>query len=260
MYKQLMSVVLTFVFCLPALAQKDIFMKQKYHTDPIKVMGQTQPAEDEIKSIWISKDKMRSDETDKSIIMRTDLQKMYMIDHTKKQYQEMPMNLGEMMDQAMEEAEEEEGEEIPADNPFMKMAQAMMGQMKVSVTPTDETRKINNWNCKKYIFKLSMGMGTTESVIWATEELKIDPEIYSQFMASMFNTNQQSNDKAVQQMAEEFKKIKGVMVLQESSTQMMGADVKSTVEMIEFKEGKAPAGSFDIPAGYEKVSFMESEE
>jgi hypothetical protein len=34
----------------------------------------------------------------------------------------------------------------------------------------------------------------------------------------------------------------------------MGTQMKSSVELLEYKDGKAPAGILDIPAGYKKIS------
>jgi len=36
------------------LAQADVYMEQKRHSDGMKVMGQQQPAEDVIEKIWIT--------------------------------------------------------------------------------------------------------------------------------------------------------------------------------------------------------------
>jgi hypothetical protein len=38
---------------------------------------------------------------------------------------------------------------------------------------------------------------------------------------------------------------------------MMGASMSSTTELIEFKEAKAPEGTFTIPSGYKKTEDMD---
>jgi hypothetical protein len=136
------------------------------------------------------------------------------------------------------------------------MKQPMQGNMglKVTVTATAERKKINTWNCKKYVQKMEiMGMAI-ESEIWATEDLKMDPEIYSKFISAGLRQNPAMKAE-VGKMVEEMKKIKGVQVQTFTSNVMMGQTIKSTVELVEFKEGTAPAGTFALPAGYTKAKM-----
>jgi hypothetical protein len=48
------------------------------------------------------------------------------------------------------------------------------------------------------------------------------------------------------------KKIKGTQVMTISTNQIMGQKIKSTTELVEIKEGKAPADLLKIPSGYTK--------
>ena len=48
------------------------------------------------------------------------------------------------------------------------------------------------------------------------------------------------------------KKINGVHVYSEQTTNMMGQSMKSSVRLMEFKEDKAPISVFDLPSGYKK--------
>jgi hypothetical protein len=57
---------------------------------------------------------------------------------------------------------------------------------------------------------------------------------------------------SMETMKKEMEKIKGVQVMTVSSVIMMGQPQKTTTELLEFKEGKAPADIFAIPAGYKK--------
>ena len=51
----------------------------------------------------------------------------------------------------------------------------------------------------------------------------------------------------------ELKKIKGVQVYTEQTITMMGQPMKSTIELMEIKEGKAPSNIFELPTGYKKA-------
>ena len=216
-------------------AQADVFIKEKEHSDPVAFMGQNQPAKEKIKTTWITTDKVRSDDTEISVIMRLDKGLLYILQHKQKVYMEVPLNF------TASAAIEPTGD---------------MG-IKVTVTPTQETKKINLWNCKKYIMKMEMGgMGfATESEIWTTEDIKIDPALYAKFTGALMAANPILAS-SLHSMVEEMKKMKGVHVLNMTSVQMMGQTIKTSTELIEFKEGKAPQGIFELPAGYAKQSMM----
>jgi hypothetical protein len=47
-------------------------------------------------------------------------------------------------------------------------------------------------------------------------------------------------------------KIKGVAVLTSTESTVMNSKMKSSVELIEVKEGSAPAGIYEVPVDYKK--------
>jgi len=230
-------------------ARADVYMKQKTHTGAFTVMGQSQPEKDEIMVYWIGTGKARTDSEGKSTLYFADKKVLIGIDHAAKTYSEIPMDFDKMFEEAAEGETEEEKAEAKKMAEMMKgMAQGMMGSMKVSVTETGETKKIGSWNARKYIIDMDMGMMKAKSEAWASEDLKVDYNVYFT-MANAMMANMPGFDK----LAQEMKKVKGVIVYQESATKVMGQDMKSTVEVIEYTEKGAPAGTYDIPAGYKKV-------
>ncbi len=227
-------------------ARADVYMKQKQHRDSMTIMGQEQPAEDLIDEVWITDKGMRSDNAKASIIIQPDAGKMIMIDHQKRTYSEMPFNMGKMLEKEMADADEEERAAF----------QGMMGKMMkidVTVEPTGETKKIKKWNCRKYNMTMTMFSGTVSNEIWATEDVEIDQNLYNKFRTGGM-LSMPGMQESVAAMETELKKIKGVQVLNISSSQMMGHTVKSSTELLEFKTAKAPANLFAIPAGYTKES------
>ncbi len=229
----------------------DIFMKQKQHTEGMSVMGQSQPAQDAIQNIWISTNAISSESKEQKVLILLDQKKMYMINRTQKTYVEMPMSFDKIMDNAIKK---EEGVDKAEMEEYMKMAKGM-GKFEISVKPSNETKKINKWNCKKYNQEVKMGMGPISSEVWATEELKMDYSLYAKFSTSMMAMQpgfQDSFDNAMK----ELEKIKGVPVLTNTTMKIMGMEMKSSQELLEFKEGSAPKGTFDIPSGYKKTSMM----
>jgi len=231
------------------LAQADVYMEQKRHSDGMKVMGQQQPAEDVIEKIWITDKGSRSDNPKNSMIMLLDKKTMIMIDHEKKTYTEMSLNMGDMMPKGAKDMDAE------GKAAFQKMMKGMM-KMEVSVQPTGEKKKIKDWNCKKYTMTLKTFMGPVTNEIWATEDLKVDMDLYAEYSSSVMAAMPGMQD-AADQMMKEMKKIKGVQVLNISTMNFMNQTTKSTTELLDFKKGNAPSGILKVPSGYKKKSRTE---
>lgn len=217
----------------PAFAGADVFMKEKQHTDGMTIMGQAQPAQDRTVTTWITQDKMRRDEGEMSSLAIVEKGKMvvYHINHPQKLYTEMSLGSDDIQE----------------------LASGMSGEIKVKVTPTGESKKIGSWNCKKYIQEMDMGMMPMASEIWATEDIKIPfQDIYEKFGSAMVPA-QPGMKMSMQAMQEEMKKMKGLPVLTNSTMRMMqNVTMKTSRELLEIKDGTAPAGTFDLPAGYKK--------
>jgi len=228
---------------LPMLSHADVLIKQKQHTDDFEMMGQKQPAKDVITTIWMTKDKIRSDNEERSFIFLADKGITYILDHKKKTYIEMSADMNPMAgDMTKKEAAG-----------FNNMMKNMM-KMEITITPTGEKKKIGKWNCTKYLQKLQTMMGPMNSEVWASEDIQIDNTLYAHFAASMF-AQMTGMQNAVEAMMKEMKKIKGVPVLTISSNTVMGQTINSSTELLEVKEEKAPAGIFDLPKGYRKETM-----
>ena len=237
------GIIAAVALLVPALLQADVYLKQKQHTDAYEVMGQNQPAEDLVTEIWIAKDKMASNSEKQGFIIRLDKNVSYIIDHEKKTYIEMPADMSQMAAGMDDE-----------DAAGMQKMMAGMLKMEVSITPTGEKKKIGAWQCKKYIQKIESFMGPMQAEIWASDELKIDNSMYARYASAMF-ARMPGMQSVVENMMKEMKKIEGVPVLTEASNNVMGQTIRSTTQLLEAGEGNAPAGVFDLPAGYKKTNM-----
>lgn len=233
-----------FVFLFFNSSSADVFMKQKKHTGAFKIMGREQPAKDVIETIWITKDKVRSDNEDKSYILLLNEKKMYFLDNVRKTYTVIPLDLDKLGKAATKGEKMDSGEK----QNLMDFAKNMM-QIKISVKPTGESKKIKTWNCKKYIQTIETRMGPTRTEIWASEDIHIDYDLYSQFSSALLAT-QPGMKQMLEDMMAEMKKIKGVPVLTTTVTKMMGSEMKSSQELLEVKNGTAPSGIFTVPKDY----------
>lgn len=234
------------LLAFPAMVIADTVIKQVTSADAFEMMGQKVPARTDTSTTWLTTGMSRMDQGDTAtVIMLMEENLVYMIDHNKKSYVEMPLDALGDVEKMM--GIDENDEEDKAQLEMMKGMMSMM-QMKVTVKPTEETQKIKDWNCTKYLVSTKMGMGSVESEIWATEDPKIDFEMFleiSQSFKAMFP--------GFKEVLEEMKKIKGIAVMTDATVDMMGAKVHSTTEVIEIAEKSAPEGTYEVPKGYEKT-------
>jgi len=229
-----MKKTLTIILVLLAFAafsfSAEVYIQQKTHTDAVEMMGQSQPAKDEINHIWLADNKMATHGTEQSVIIDLNKNKMYMINHQDKTYVEMdlPLDMSKY---------------------FPPQFAQMFGSMTVKVTPTSETQKIGNWNCSGYDVAITIMMMTTKQKIWASTDVPFDWNMYSEKMLPKLI---QGTMMLGEDSAKEFMKIKGFQIKTESTMNMMGNDIKSTSEVVEITKKNAPAGTFEPPSDYEK--------
>jgi len=249
----LCGLVVVALLALWGTTQADTFIKQVTHTDSFKVMGQIQPATDDTSTMWLTKDKACMIGADnKSSILRADKGIMYFVDHESKTYAEMPLeDLGDIKKMAGVEDDEEAAQAAE----MMQGLAAGMMSMEVTVTPTDEKKKIKDWSAKKYIVEIKMPMGSTKSEVWASEDIKIDYDMF-QTISNAFMAQMPGFQKAM----EEMKKVKGMTVLSVGEAKVMGTSVKTTTTLLEHSTKSAPAGIFDVPKDYKKKEMTEMEQ
>jgi len=241
--KWIISLVVAFVFVFPLLISADTMIKQVNERGAFEMMGQKVPATSDTSMVWLGDKKARADQGDSaSVIIDVGKNMIYMIDNNKKTYSEMSLDdLGDI-------------DKMLGDNEEAKqMVKGMMAMMKmeVTVTPSDETQKIGDWDCKKYDVSVNMGMGTSDMVIWATDDVDVD---YNMFMevTNSFKAIMPGFDK----MIEEMKKVEGLPIKTLNTTKMMGSEATSVMEVIEIADKDAPAGTYKVPEGYTKTEMQ----
>jgi hypothetical protein len=221
-----------FLVLLATGAGADTLFTVRSHTDAFQVAGQKQPAKDSQVKIWVSGDKLRRDDDEQSMILRLDTGRLYLVNHESKTYSEIPVpiDLRKMMPK---------GSEAMAD----QIANGM--KLTVQVTPKTETRKVNQWNAKRYDVAIQSAMGMKiSSTLWVSKEIDgyLPLNKLSATLASL-----QPGSAA---WASELEKIDGYPVLQESSIDALGAKFGTREELLAAEVKDAPAGTFEPPAGY----------
>ena len=84
MRKSILGILVIFLLFSVSI-YADIYMVNKTHTDGMAVMGQEQPAQDDIQKVWITKNKIKSESNDRSSIILLDENKMIILNHQLKE-------------------------------------------------------------------------------------------------------------------------------------------------------------------------------
>lgn len=241
-------------------ALADTYMKQVRRTEAFQVMGQKQPAKSETVEIWLGEEATRIDNADgTSTLVVPGQQRIYFLKHAERSCAAMPLDMNQALDEMMAAGEEDAAEgEDAGDAEDSRAAAAAMREMmssmmkfQVKLEDTGEQQKVGRWNARKYLMSTQMGMGSSTSELWATEELEADMAGYWKAAnASM------AGQGGFADMIREMEKIRGVVVRTVSRSQVMGAQVSSTEELVEFATRDAPKGTFTLPAGYREVPMF----
>lgn len=240
---RILTIVIFGVAMLVPCAQADIFIKQVMHQDAVEVMGQKQAAADDTMTIWL-KTGMACVNMPEGQTFISDLEKdiCYVVDHNRKAYAELPLDV----DKRMEILAGEEGAEMVA------MMKQMMSSITVEVTPTEQTKTIGEWKTKKYLVNTKLPMGSVMSEIWVDDSKKGNMEVYNKTKSLLF-----MSFPGYDKILEEMEKIEGLPILSDDTIEMMGTKIKGYTRILEYEEKEAPAGTYELPKDFTKKKVSE---
>lgn len=231
--------ILTLVIVSFAFLSADVYIKTKTHTDAMEIMGQKQPAKDEVSEQWIGDNKFANISSNQSTIIDINKSRLYVVYPQTKSYveAELPLDMSKLLPE--------------------QIAQ-MMSMMKVTVTvtPSGETKKIGKWNCSGYDAVMDIMSMKMNMKIWATTDVPFDWKSFGEKMLPNIMKISSAQMSFGEDMINEFKKIKGYQVASEMTMNMMGANIHVTSEVLEISKKTAPAGTYSVPAGYTKQDKM----
>jgi hypothetical protein len=221
------------ILAVSTLAAADVYVKSQNHTDAMAVMGQNQPAKDVVSEQWIGDGQVAMVTPDRTVLIDLKKNVMDIINHKNKSYVEakLPLDLTSLMPP--------------------QMAQMMQGMMKMTVTvsPTGQKKKFGEWNCDEYDVAMTMMMMPMKMKVYATPNVPFDLKDYvEKIQSNMLKSQLRLDDASVAEMA----KIKGFWIASETTGEMMGAKIRSTMEVVEMTKKSAPAGIYGVPDGYTK--------
>ncbi len=240
---QIIGLIAVFIFSGSVMA--DTYIEMVTHTDGFQMMGKEQPPQDDTIAMWLGDGVARSYTKEGSILIDSKKEMIYLIDDDKKAYNEISFDiLGDM--KKMMGLDQMEAEEAKMAEQQMQVMMAMM-QISATVTPTDETREIKGYKCKKYLVNMQLSMANVKADYWVSKDIDLDYDAFKKL-----NLSKMLFMPGADKVIDEFAKLDGFMVYSEGTTNMMGTDVKSTTELIKAENKNAPAGTFKIPEGYKK--------
>jgi hypothetical protein len=228
-----------FLALLASPAFADLQIVKKTHTDAAKVDNKDVPAKDTQSTIWLAKDRMHIVSDEVTAIVRLDQKKLILLDAKAKTWTaiDLPFDLKKY---------------VPPE--AAGMIEQMMGAqaLQAKVEPKDETKKIGEWNAKRYEITLSKaGKAVSKEILWTTKDIKSDVSGYGEMYSTLMAMIPMQKNLAV-----EMKKLEGLPVYSEKTMSLPGGgEQKSVEELVSATEKEAPAGTYDTPAGYKEKPF-----
>jgi len=240
MFARKILVTLFGVLMTAGVAAADVKIVKMNHRDGFTMMGQTQPPKDVEQTTWIAADRMRMDQGDATTIVRADKGKLIIVHHADETYNvlDLPIDLEKLLPPEMAKG-------------FMTMMTP-----EVTVTATDEEKKIGNWKVRRYDLTMTSKMMKGESTLWVTKDIDVDIEAYHRLYEDMVSVQP-----GMARVADEMRKVDGLVIAQETTMTMMGdTTVKSSDMTTSIEELDPPAGTYEPPEGYteEPFDFMAS--
>jgi hypothetical protein len=219
------------------VAGADFKIVQAHHQDGFSMMGQNQPETNEEHVTWIGDDALRMDQGSTTTIVRADQQQMLIVNHDDETFTsvELPIDLNTLLPPGM-------GEQM------LKMM-----QFDVTVTPTDETKMVGDWEARRYNLELTSSMMSMSSVLWASTDTPIVVSDYFDLYSQILRLQP-----GMDAMIDKMKQIDGYVVEQEATMTMsfMGeTTIGSSDRVLSIDEIDPPAGTYDPPAGYTREEF-----
>ena len=232
------AVLFLLVLALPAQLLADTYMKQHTHTDAVVIFGQTQPAKDAVEDIWLKPGMVRINAGERGSLLRLDQKKLYNLNNSGKSYTEQTLSLSKALNDRGLTAQE-------------KAIFANLAKTAVTVRDTGESKKIGKWNCRKYVQTAKTPAGPITTEIWATADLKADYAQFADWRAALQSLQPGLTDQYAT-AAQELRKVKGVPVLTVSTVKIMGVNARTVTELLDYRTGPAPTGTYELPLGYNR--------
>jgi hypothetical protein len=220
------------------VAPTDTMMVRRIHTDAYTMGPTTTPATDATATIWFTKNRTRYDFNGGSMLLVNEQKKLYMIDPKAKKYSviDVPFDITRG---------------LPPEGVAMYEKAKREKVMSFTTTATDETKKIGEWNTKKYQLNMKGAVfGDMTEDIWTTKDIQLDPSIFTEVrrFQSMMMPDAEALDA-------ELKKVAGVPIVSDQTRTIGTTVVKMHDELVSIERKDAPPGTFEVPKDFVEEPF-----
>jgi hypothetical protein len=225
------AIILVLMFLIVGFSYgADTYIKQVIQNKAYVLEGQEREAREEIIETWIGKNRLAKHGQGRSLIILLDRKIIYFVDHVQKTYVEMtvPVDIHQYFPEPLEQ---------------------LMGQVTVSVTPTDEFQKFEKRECRVYEVVIESLMISMKMRVWATLDVPFDRKIY---LEEMFPELAKVTHLLTDNTVAELLKIEGFHYRTEIVLNFMGASMESTQEVVEMSRKSVPDNIYTLPRDYTK--------
>ncbi len=213
----------------------DLYLRQVMEVEPFAIMGQTQPGRTDTLDVWVSSHAARV-RTGGSTDFLIDTRKgaLFIVDRENRTWTRVPLRFDKM-------------DLLLAAGLDSTMAAATLAQMKgkMTVERTEQTKVLDSHKTRLYrlAFESPALKATTE--MWVDEDFKDDPGALRDMVNAFIRLGA-----AMIENAEVLDEIHGLPMLTTQTTEMMGATIRATKRVIAIETGKAPLGTYEVPADF----------
>jgi hypothetical protein len=237
--------VLTFCLLSASSLAADVLLTKKRDADEFQFQGRVTPgAKNQTVEIWIGPDRVRRDDGRTALILRLDQKRLYFINHTDRTWSATDLR--------------QEGPRWTATATYIHGPGQDVWRWHAKTEPTGETRKVGSWQAARHRIALSSETGTAERVRldwWIASDLKVNDapwRVLTLLLASFHP--------AGEEWLATVQAVSGHPVLYEQVEKQPEVDIKLREELVSVKEREAPAGMYEVPAGYRVVDLAEYKE
>jgi hypothetical protein len=238
MRKTLACLVPLIALTVPAL-WADTLVEIQHHQDAMQIMRKQQPAVDEVHQQWFGKDRTALHKSATSVILRLDQKKAFVVSHGPKTFFALDLPV-------------EFRRYVPPEMASMLDMMSKMMKFDAKIDVTGETKEINGFNCHLYKIEINgpMGLRIAQN-LWTTTGVKFDLKVYKdQFMTQQGLLGPLGGD-----WWKKFEVIEGLPILTEGTTTIGKSTYGTRSEVTSITEKQAPAGTYDVPAGYTEKQY-----
>lgn len=245
MTRRILPTVLALALLFTSSLTADVLLTRKRDADEFLFQGRVAPgAKDQKVEIWIGPDRVRRSEGKTTLILRLDQKKLYFVNHADRIWSANDLR--------------QEGSRWTATATYRGGPGEGVWRWQAKSEPSGETRKIGSWQAVRHRVALSSETGTAERVQldwWIASDLKVEDAPLRTLMLLLASFNPAGDEWLATALG-----LPGHPVLYERVEQQPDVSVKAREELVSIKESQAPAGMYEVPAGYRVIDLAEYHE